>query len=71
MFVAGCGKCGRDGVAMRMASCSQCHKLYCNNCSRICKDCLLMACPKCDNRTKCRFSNCGGRLVSATSVGMF
>ena len=69
--MAECGKCGGEKTTMNMAACSTCHKLYCNDCAKVCKDCLMMACPKCDNNTTCRFDDCRGSLVSMTSMGMF
>lgn len=68
--MAECGKCGTYATTMNMASCSECGRLYCKDCANVCKDCLLMACPKCDGVDKCGFDECGGELVSASSVGM-
>lgn len=69
--MAECGKCGNERNAMSMASCVECHRLYCNDCANACKKCLLMACPNCHDTAKCRFSDCDGDLATMSSMDMF
>jgi len=49
-----CSNCGENGIVEK-SYCFQCKKQFCDDCLKICKECMQMLCIQHFNKHKCLY----------------